>query len=83
MECSDNFGGLGIGDIQECAPFIRGGKAAGFKSGDNAKTVGAILKSTSKIGIFYSGSYGECSRSKNDIVANNVEAHQTEPRAEN
>lgn len=51
MESRENLGGLGGGQVEEAAPDVGGGKAAGGETRDDTEIVGAPFEGTPEVGV--------------------------------
>ena len=51
VESREDLGGLGGGQIEEAAPDLGGGKAAGREARDDAEVIRAAFESAPEVGI--------------------------------
>ena len=51
VESGENVGGLEGGHVEEAAPDLGGGEAAGGEARDDAEVVGAAFEGTPEVGI--------------------------------
>ena len=74
VEGREDFGGLGGGHVEEAAPDLGGGEAAGREARDDAEVVGAAFEGAPEVGIGGCGGCGDGARGEDEFVAEDVGA---------